>query len=259
MGRIQLFEFEDQAWFPDVIRQGGTDYLRYFLNVSGFYSPVADLLADALYKTGDSNILDLCSGGGGSIESINKALHKKGFTIPITVSDKFPNLNAYRHLKEKTNGDIDYITDPVDATDVPSSLSGFRTMFSAIHHFEPETVKEVLKNVVDNKSGIAIFDGGDRNIFTILGILLFHPVAFLLFTPFFRPFRLSRIFFTYIVPLIPLYTVWDGCVSILRLYTPSQLLQLANEVDNNGYEWKAGKARNRLGMNVAYLIGYPKA
>jgi hypothetical protein len=101
-----------------------------------------------------------------------------------------------------------------------------------------------------------LFDGGDKNIFTILGIILFHPIAFLLCTPFFKPFKFSRIFFTYILPLIPITTVWDGCVSILRLYKPDELLSLAKEIDDN-YIWKSGKVKNKFGMNVAYLIGYP--
>ena len=130
-------------------------------------------------------------------------------------------------------------------------------MFSAVHHFSPETIKSFLKNSSENNAPIALFDGGDRNLLVILGIILFHPIAFLLCTPFFRPFRWSRLLFTYIIPLIPLTTIWDGCISILRLYKPKALLQMAEEAAP-GYNWKAGKVKNRLGMNVAYIIGIPK-
>ncbi|MBC8172783.1 MAG: hypothetical protein H7X71_02655, partial [Chitinophagales bacterium] len=104
---------------------------------------------------------------------------------------------------------------------------------------------------------IGIFDGGDKNIFIILGIILIHPVIFFLFTPFFKPFRFSRLFFTYIIPVIPLCTIWDGVVSILRLYTPDELLKLAGEADNKNYVWKSGKVKNRFGMHITYLVGYP--
>jgi hypothetical protein len=89
-------------------------------------------------------------------------------------------------------------------------------------------------------------------------IVLFHPIVFLLFTPFFKPFRISRIIFTYLIPIIPFCTVWDGVVSITRLYSPATLLKMANEVDSETYTWKAGKLKNKLGMNVAYLLGYPQ-
>ncbi|MES2656733.1 MAG: class I SAM-dependent methyltransferase [Bacteroidota bacterium] len=256
--RFHIFEFEDLKWFPNTIREGGTDYLRYFLNAGDFYKPVIPIISQTLDQIGENKIIDLCSGGGGAIEQIHKGLRENSSQpVAITLTDKFPNNNAYAHLKEKYHGQIDFKDFSVDATDVPKDLKGLRTMFSAIHHFEPETVQAVLKNAVDNHAAICLFDGGDKNIFTILGIILFHPIAFILCTPFFKPFKFSRLFFTYIIPLIPLTTVWDGCVSILRLYSPDELLSLAKETGHNNYVWKAGKVKNKVGMHITYLVGYP--
>ena len=256
--RIHLFEFEDLSWFPNSIREGGTDYLRYLLNAVGFYKPIIPVISQTLDKIGEDQILDLCSGGGGAIQQIYDGLHKNSVkNISITLSDKFPNINAYLHIKQKSHDKIDFKDFSVDANDVPKDIKGFRTMFSAAHHFSPESIKSILKNSVDNNRGIGIFDGGDKNIFTVLGIILFHPIAFLICTPFFKPFKFSRIFFTYIIPLIPLTTVWDGCISILRLYNPDELLSLANEIGDNNYQWESGKVKNKFGMRVTYLIGYP--
>lgn len=52
--------------------------------------------------------------------------------------------------------------------------------------------------------------------------------------------------------------MWDGIVSITRLYHPEQLLKLANEVENMNYVWKAGKMKSGFGMHITYLIGYPQ-
>jgi len=79
----------------------------------------------------------------------------------------------------------------------------------------------------------------------------------LVFTPFFKPFGFSRLFFTYIFPLIPLYTAWDGCVSILRMYKSQELLEIAENTNSKNYFWKAGKVKNKLGIHSTYLIGYP--
>jgi len=130
-------------------------------------------------------------------------------------------------------------------------------MFSAYHHFKPDAAKAILKNAVDNNAGIAIFDGGNKDLLMILGIIIIHPIAFFFLTPFFKPFRFSRLLFTYLIPLIPLCTVWDGIVSILRLYTPKDLYQLTRHLDAEHYTWRSGKVKNKLGMKIAYLIGYP--
>ena len=42
--------------------------------------------------------------------------------------------------------------------------------------------------------------------------LLFTPVYVWAATPFIRPFRLSRIFGTYVVPIVPITCWWDGLV-----------------------------------------------
>ena len=62
----------------------------------------------------------------------------------ITLTDKFPNTNAYKHLKEKNKNQIDFLDDSIDAKNVPEDIKGLRTMFSAIHHFDPDTIIKIL-------------------------------------------------------------------------------------------------------------------
>jgi len=256
--RIHLFEFEDLSWFPNVIRVGGTDYLRYLLIATDVYKPVIPLILEALSYTRETTIIDLCSGGGGYIEQLFNWLPKNSKSkISIILTDKFPNYQAYSFIKTNTNGLIDFANCSVDAASVPKALKGFRVMFSAIHHFKPEQVKNILQNAIDNNAPIAIFDGYEKNILAMLSVIIFYPIAFLLFTPFVKPFSVSRLFFTYVIPLIPLYTIWDGCVSILRMYKPQELLKIANKTNTNNYLWKAGKVKNKYGIHSAYLIGYP--
>jgi hypothetical protein len=252
------FEFEDQPWFPEIIRDSMTDYLRFLFHTFKLYQPVLPLLKEALVKTNTDQILDLCSGSGGAMESIYADL-KRTFNadIKITLSDLFPSLIIYQHLYTKTDGGISYIIKPVDACNVPSELKGFRTLFSGFHHFDQEKAKEVLRDAVDARQGIGIFDGGNRSLWMILLIIILHPILLLLCTPFFRPFRISRILFTYLIPVIPFCTIWDGIFSILRLYKPDELLQMAHEADNVSYTWISGKVRNKFGMSIVYLIGYP--
>jgi len=253
-----LFEFEDLSWFPGTIRESMTDYLRYLITVLNFYGPIIPFIKDGLKQTNSNQIIDLCSGGGGSIEKIHTNLNQQSENeVKITLTDKFPNKSAFKLISAKTKGCISFSDISIDAGDVPETLKGFRTIFSGFHHFDDHYAKLVLKNAVDARCGIGVFDSGDKNILAVLFILIFHPIFFILFTPFFRPFRFSRLFFTYIIPIIPFCTIWDGVVSIIRLYKPNQLLKIAQEVDNENYFWKAGKKRSHFGLSITYLIGSP--
>lgn len=256
--KFRGFEFEDQPWFPGIIRDSMTDYLRFLFHTFKLYDPVLPLLKEALDKTNTHQVLDLCSGSGVAMEGIYENL-KFSFSsdIKITLSDLFPNVLVYQHLQRQTDGGIGYIGSPVDAADVPPELKGFRTLFSGFHHFEPKKGIAVLRDAVDAGQGIGIFDGGNRSGWMILLIIIVHPILLFLCTPFFRPFRISRLVFTYLVPVIPFCTVWDGVFSIFRLYTPDEMLQLAKKADSKDYTWISGKVSNRFGMSIAYLVGYP--
>ena len=256
---MRLFEFEDMDWFPNFLRESMTDYLRFVLNAVNFYYPATALIKEGLENAERFTVIDLCSGGGGAIKKVQKNFYETyTLDLPVILTDKFPNVEAYRLLKQESNGNIDFANHSVDAMNVPPGLTGLRTIFSAFHHFNKDQARSVLQDAVKARQPIAVFDGGDKNIFTVLGIIIFHPIVFFLFTPFFRPFRFSRIIFTYLIPLIPLCTIWDGVVSIIRLYKPADLLIIADPINDHSFTWKAGNLKNKFGMKVTYLLGYPK-
>jgi len=256
--RLHLFEFEDLKWFPDVIRQSQTDYLHFVISKAKVYEPAASLVKEALEKTGTNEILDLCSGGGGGTDVFHKNLESvTGKQIKIRLSDKYPNLTAFEQIKTMTGGKVDYIKDSLDALNVPPNIKAMRTFFSSFHHFKPEDAKSILKNAVIDKVPIAVFEGADKNILSFLGIFFFTPITFIFITPFIKPFKFSRIFFTYLIPIIPIATVWDGLVSVVRMHRPSEMLKMAEEADSVNYKWKSGKVRGKMGNAVLYLVGYP--
>jgi hypothetical protein len=256
--RLHLFEFEDFDWFPGLLRSGQTDYLHFVIKMAGIYKPAVPLVKELVEKSDSAEILDLCSGGGGGIDVFQKDLQElTGRKIKITISDKYPNIDAFEHIKETSKGKVDFSKEPIDATNVPDKFRSIRTIFSAFHHFEPEDAKKILKDATDRGVPIAVFEGTNKDVLNFLGILIFTPVIFFFITPFMRPFRLSRLIFTYLIPLIPIVTTWDGIVSILRMYTPRQMLEMAEEVTGNQYVWKAGKAKGRSRNTVLYLVGYP--
>ena len=259
--RLRLFEFEDLPWFPAVIRAGMMDYLRFMISALGTYRPIAPLLAEGLARTGQQRLLELGAGAGGGTETVLAALGALGQAgTTITLTDLYPQPTAWADIAQRTQGRIGFEPAPVNALAVPAHLPGFRTIFSAFHHFPPEAATAMLRDAVRANTGIGVFEGAGKHWAELLLAVTVLPVAQLLLTPFFRPFRLSRLVFTYLIPLIPLCTIWDGAVSLLRMYSTAELLALAHAADPAGaFAWQAGRKRHWWGPQVTYLVGWPVA
>lgn len=256
MARVHLFEFSDQPWFPGALRDYETDFLQFLTNFSNLFRPIAPLLADALRSSGQNRIIDLASGGGGGMLKLNQELQKTIPNLKITLTDFYPNVAAFRRTKALAPN-IDFVGTPVDARNVPADLTGLRTQFLSFHHFAPDDARRILQNAVDSKSPIAIFEGQERTVASIVAMIV-SPVSVLLTTPFIRPFRFGRIFFTYLIPILPLAVVWDGIVSCLRTYSVNEMQELVNSLaDGESFNWQIGRQKYKV-AGLPYLIGIPK-
>lgn len=253
MKRLHLFEFEDQSWFPQVIRNGITDYLHFIVTKSNLYKNLIPLFVSRLNK--NNQIIDLCSGGSGGILYIFNELKNIGITPKITLTDKYPNIDAFEKIKLLSNNEINYISTPIDATNIPEELKGLRSQFVSFHHFKPKEAIKILENSVKNNSSIIIIEITEKTFINFLFCLL-APLLVMLVTPFIKPFKLSKLFFTYIIPAIPFFVMWDGIVSILRTYNISELKQLTANFKT--YNWEIGKFLLKSKLSLLYLIGYPK-
>jgi hypothetical protein len=256
--RRQLVEIEDLAWCPRAVRDGGTDWLGFMANMTGFFSPVAPKIRAAMVATRTTNVVDLCSGGGGPWLSLERALATTG-PATVELSDLYPNLDAFGDLRARSGGRLGFQDRAVDATDVPQALDGVRTMFNSFHHFPPEIAGRILADAVRKRRAIAIVEGIRYRSLGLLAIPFQLP-AMLLLTPFVRPFRWSRLFFTYLVPLIPLLVLFDGTVSMLRVYMADELRELVQTVPGHeSFDWDIGAiARGGISTGPSYLIGVPK-
>ena len=257
--RIHLFELEDQLWFPTLIRDLATDYLRAVERRAGLHRHVLPVLADALRQADATHVLDLCSGGGGPVTILQKELALGGFPVRFMLSDLFPNLDAFEQAKDASAGWIDFISGPLDARSVPRELIGFRTFFNAFHHFAPEDARRILEDAANARRSIGVFEIPERSLKMILGVLS-APLTVWAFTPLIRPFRWQRLLWTYLLPAVPVTCLWDGVVSMFRAYTADELLALAAATGASSYEWKTGEHRApSTPGKVTYLVGRPLA
>ena len=256
--RLHLFEFEDQPWFPALVRDLATDYLRFVQSALRLDRPIIPVLAAALRASEARQIVDLCSGGGGPAFSLQRALTAAGVPAHITLTDRFPNRRAFQQTAEASRGQISFVTESVDARSVPPRLKGFRTIFNSFHHFGPSDARRVLRDAVHAGQPIAVFEYPERSALIILLTSCLTPFLVALATPFIRPFRWSRLLFTYVLPFVPLICWWDGVVSHLRAYTVDELMSLAADPAFASYHWRAGQiALAKSPGHLTYLLGFP--
>lgn len=258
MGRVHLFEFGDQPWFPDVLHQAMTDFLAFAANtVSMPYLGFAAKLQAAMAAMNETMLLDLCSGGSGPVPTLVEILTAQGYPVRARLTDRSPSLARLAGVAARSGGAIDFVREPVDALEVPDTLEGFRLIINGLHHFCPADARHILADAVRKRRGIAVLEATERSAAGIFWTLV-SPLTILLVTPFIRPFRVSRFVFTYLVPLVPLCTAWDGVVSCLRVYAPDEIHALVRSLPPNDYVWDIGRLPVAIGLPaVTYLIGRP--
>ncbi|MBA4389734.1 MAG: hypothetical protein C0399_02200 [Syntrophus sp. (in: bacteria)] len=258
MRRLHLIEIMDQKWCPDHVRDGITDYLRWFEHFWNIYQPIFPRLKQVLEELRSERIIDLCSGGGGPWVNFYRELDDLKECAPMVyLTDLYPNGSALEVSRNIFFGRILFCSEPVSATNVPTHLTGFRTLFSAFHHFSPPMAKSILRDAVRSSQGIAIFEISRRTPLMI-ALMCFSPLLVIFSTPFITPFRWWRLFWTYLVPAIPFAFTFDAISSCLRTYSPQELRELTEEIAVDGYHWESGiQPLGCTSFGITYLIGYP--
>lgn len=257
MQRQQWIEIHEQPWCPTTLRNGLTDALQFGIHVGYVYQPIVPLLKEALQRTQAKRIIDLCAGGGGPWQRILQQWQQEGFAMEICLTDKFPNIPAWQHLQDKSNGALTYYPEEVNALHVPSDLSGFRTLFSSFHHFPPDMAQAILADAFHQRQGIGIFEASFRNIPSMIKLgmsSVFSPFII----PLISPFRWSRLLWTLPIPVLPLIMGLDGVVSCFRTYSEEELRQMISNLQAPDYTWECGVIHHSMfKMPVTYLIGRP--
>ncbi len=258
MKRRHFFELEDLSWFPSGLRDMMTDLLGETIEMAGLYHPVVPRLAEALRTTGDRSILDLCSGGGGPMPGIHRHLAADhGLDVDVRLSDRYPNVSAFESIAAREGHGMTFVPGPVDAMHVPPGLPGFRTIFSSLHHFRPPQAEAILRDAWLERRGIGVFEVSERSIAGLAQAAM-APLSAMLFTPFVRPFRWSRLALTYALPIVPALFTFDGVVSSLRSYTLAELRAMTRSMQREDYRWEVGQVRHPLlPTRVTYLLGLP--
>ena len=175
----------------------------------------------------------------------------------ITLTDKYPSIEAFKFIRSASDNHISFSEDSIDAVNVKNNIDGFRTFFSSFHHFKPEQAQKIISDAVEAKQGIGIFEYSNRNLIISILAGLFGPLLVIMLTPLVTPFSWKRLFWTYIIPVVPIAFGWDGFISHLRTYTVDELKSFAQNADSDNYHWEIATVRSLFGFCIiTYLIGY---
>lgn len=239
--RIDTFESHELEFMPDALKVLFREILSWVQQVGGVYQAAAPIVHDWLGKTGATAMLDLCSGAGGPGLTLVHAMRQAGLTTArIKLTDLYPANEVYAKLAAQNEGLVSFEPESFDATNSRrDSEYRVRTLLSAFHHFSPGFAQKILADAAANSDGICIIDPFSRDLWHLLSV----PIGTTFGTQFYPLIR-DRSPFAFamcnLTPVIPAMFVWDSIASVLRGYTPDELLALTRIPECNAFEWKAG-------------------
>lgn len=254
MRRIDLPEIEDQSWCPAWLRDAMTGYLQVVIEVARPYDVAVPSVLELLERTSSDEVVDLASGAGGPWAHLFSGLRKERPSLRVTLTDLHPNAQAASRLR--ADG-VDYFAGSVAADAVPAELRGVRTMFTALHHFDPEQVRAIFAAAQRDRVGFAAFEATHRSVRGLL-VTLVIPILVLFLMPRVRPRRVVPLVLTYLPPLLPLLIWWDGLASTLRTHTADELRDIVAEIQEPGYSWRVEEVAVRgAPIPVLRVLGGP--
>lgn len=259
MARIQAFEFCENPSTPRFIRESLIETLGSTLRSAGIYDPAAPLFAEFCRRTKCDSILDLGSGSGEPVSVLVDSLQRQGVPSPrFYLSDLLPNIPAMTRVAERHPEHIRVIEEAVDATDVARKFKQpARTIISAFHHFPPELARGILADCARQRRAVFILEGFPRDLRALTPIFAGAALPVLA-----NPFtsdkdRLLKAWFTYVQPVIPVLGIWDAIVSVLRVYTEEELMEMVKPFRKK-FSWEYHRIPTLLGGTLTVFMGIPE-
>ncbi|KKF97013.1 hypothetical protein CFO_g668 [Ceratocystis platani] len=273
--RLQVFEIDDQEWFPPFLRT----YVQSALTVSwntavpfNHNQAPSQVAAKLLLRylgpaINKYRFIDFCAGAGGPtpmIEAnVNAALDARNQQrVPFVMTDLHPNVWGWTLAVDEANARerqlhgaasesmLGFEKQSVDAGDVPRQLlqrwtadggKVFRLFNLAFHHFDDELARRILKNTVETSDGFAIFELQKRSISGFVTVLMLGLGTLLLAPIYAIKWRSPAVlFFTYVIPVLPFVIVFDGFMSVIRTRTTEEvelLLRTCGAKDAEDGKW----------------------
>lgn len=229
--RFPLNEMEDSVtfntWFSDV-----ANGMLYDMSYTQKYFPTNLPVEYKQFINKESIFLDIGSGGGEA--SLFHLQHFFGKDVKIILSDLHPKIELW---KKFTEGNISYIREPVDATNLSNIREKYTIVscFGSFHHMDEKTIQKIFFQIRKEKKQIFIVEPRRfPNLLQFLHIItlpIFGFVSYNLITLFGSAITNSDLF-TCITRFffVPFFMTWDHILGASRRYHPNEIQTMGNEM-----------------------------
>jgi hypothetical protein len=226
MRRKQITQFINTKWCPRQIKKLCSEFVSWFVVKVNAAKPFIPVIENALTESKKNNIINLELNIGAGIETVRPFLNRHLIITSTTLSE----INTQQQ-------------------------SGMYLFVNSFHQLPAITAKKTLEEIAKSRNPVVVVEGNNDSLWQLIGMTIFVPFTVILSAPFVKPFRWSRILFTYIIPVLPFIISIDGCIALLKLYNPKDLNKLTSSIKVSGYKWTAGKKDNGRGGKIIYLTG----
>lgn len=269
MRKYHYFEIMDLKYCPKVFREVMTDTLSTLTKHAPIFDRIVPVILEVMDKSDTNEIYDLCSGTGGPWEKLFSQLKKERNNVLLTFTDLYPNTKCLEKFPDDMLPYIKYETEPVNALDVKKDFKGVRTFFGSFHHMSPKNAVKVLEDAAKKKVGIVVaesYSHSPKHLWSTLPLQIIKAPLLFLFLWLLMAMNMkgtpseivTKIIFTYLIPVIPLAMIFDTFISGARVYMQHDLDEMIKHIDEKGYKFETGTFSKKEGKSaISYVVGYP--
>lgn len=225
MNRRQIPQITNTKWFPSFLTRCIYEFMTWFVVKVNASKPFIPVIEEGLKHANRIIVIDKKCGAGFA-------------TVDHLIDGKIKRVK-------------------VDADNFEATEEGLYLSVNSFHQFTVKEAKEILAQVSKNRQPIVVVEGNNDSLWQVFGMTVIVPLTVILTAPFVKPFRLERLVFTYLIPLLPSVTFLDGFIALFKLYAPKDLDELTASLNEENYYWRSGKMDNGRGGKIIFLIGHP--
>lgn len=192
----------------------------------------------------------------GGIEAVN-----------FVLTDIHPHLEAWERAAKRSDN-VKFVRESVDAGDAPFDLLAkvdglpeeqrkkvFRLFSLAFHHFDDDAAIQILRNTLATSSGFCIVELQERSFDALVTMLALGPSLWIGSWYWFWG-DWTHLFWTYVIPIVPLVVVLDGLISAVRTRSGEEImaLMMKGEMEKEMQGWRFEDGRRMHTWPTGQLI-----
>jgi len=239
-----LKELEDYPWFPSSLRKMQLEYVGWISVQLNLYRPVLN----EIIKFPSKQWIDLASGSGWPACYLQNNASPQ---IHYTLSDLYPD-----SVSNEVKKHVEVEPESLDLNKFLPQYGKQYSLFNAFHHFPLAQQKLLIKKMKEARASCIIAEVLEPSLLSFIQVTLAALILQPLTSWAIRPFSVTRMITTYLIP-IQLFTVaWDGWLSVFKSKTAKQYKELVCEFADHQYSIQVKRIQQLQG-NLIVIIAQP--